>query len=111
MSQSKKKKKVIVTTSKESKESIGVTKSKYTGLAHSSDGTTSEFLFGKKNFMFMFGGIALIALGMLLMTGGHMPNDNVWDESIIYSTRRTLIAPIVILAGLVLQIYAIFSKR
>lgn len=69
------------------------------------------FLFGKRNFMFMFAGIALIALGMLLMSGGHMPDANTWDEGIIYSTRRTLIAPIVILAGLGVQFYAIFAKK
>lgn len=70
-----------------------------------------SMLFGKRNFMFMLGGIALIGLGMLLMSGGHMTDPNVWDEDVIYSTRRTLIAPIVILAGLGVQFYAIFAKK
>ena len=48
---------------------------------------------------------------MLLMSGGSMPSPDVWDEDIIYSTRRTLIAPIVILIGLGLQVYAIFAKK
>jgi len=56
-------------------------------------------------------GLALIGLGMLLMSGGSMPSSDVWDENIIYSTRRTLIAPLVILIGLGLQIYAIFAKK
>ena len=56
-------------------------------------------------------GLALIGLGMLLMSGGSMPSPDVWDEDIIYSTRRTLIAPLVILIGLGLQIYAIFAKK
>lgn len=81
------------------------------GTNTKSNSDTTDFLFGKKNFMFMFAGIGLIALGMLLMSGGHMPSNDVWDESLIYSTRRTLIAPICILAGLVLEIYAIFVKK
>jgi hypothetical protein len=45
------------------------------------------------------------------MSGGHMPSPDVWDESLIYSTRRTLLAPVLILAGLSLQIVAIFTKK
>ena len=59
----------------------------------------------------MLGGLALIFLGLMLMAGGNMPSADVWDESLIYSTRRTLIAPILILAGLSLQIVAIFTKK
>lgn len=70
-----------------------------------------NFLFGKRNFIILVCGVILIALGMLLMSGGSMPDPNTWDESIIYSTRRTLLAPIVILAGLGLQVYAIFAKK
>ncbi|MEE9439253.1 MAG: DUF3098 domain-containing protein [Saprospiraceae bacterium] len=70
----------------------------------------SELLFGRANYMYILGGIGLMALGFLLMVGGKMPSPDVWDESIIYSTRRTLIAPILILAGLVVQIFAIFKK-
>jgi hypothetical protein len=60
--------------------------------------------------MLMLAGIGLIALGLLLMSGGAMPSPDVWDESIIYSTRRTLIAPIVIVLGLVVEIVAIFKR-
>lgn len=67
--------------------------------------------FGKRNYYFILGGLALIFLGLILMSGGHMPSADVWDESLIYSTRRILIAPILILAGLVLQIVAIFTKK
>ena len=58
----------------------------------------------------MGGGVLLIALGLILMSGGAMPSPDVWDESIIYSTRRTILAPIVMLAGLGLEIYAIFKR-
>lgn len=96
-------KKVVVTTSKKLKPTtskIGKVESKSQVAALS---------FGKKNYTLMLIGVGLIALGFLLMSGGHMPSPDVWDESLIYSTRRTLIAPIVILAGLVVEIYAIFK--
>jgi hypothetical protein len=67
-------------------------------------------IFKKNNYLLMIGGVILMALGFLLMSGGSMPSPDVWDESIIYSPRRTLLAPIVILAGLALEIVAIFKK-
>jgi hypothetical protein len=41
------------------------------------------------------------------------PNDGkcyVWDETIIYSPVRMVIAPIFILAGLIIEVFAIFRK-
>lgn len=66
-------------------------------------------LFGKRTYGLMAIGAGLIALGMLLMSGGSMPDPNTWDESLIYGARRTILAPIVILSGLVLNIIAIFK--
>jgi hypothetical protein len=68
-------------------------------------------LFGKKNFMFLIGGLMLIMIGYLLMAGGNMPSPEVWNENLIYGARRTLIAPIFILAGLVMQVYTIFVRK
>lgn len=67
-----------------------------------------QVLFGRSNYILIGAGIATIFLGMLLMGGGEMPDANTWDESLIYSTRRTLIAPIVILIGLGIGVFAIF---
>ena len=59
--------------------------------------------------MLMLVGLALIAFGLVLMSGGEMPDPNTWDESLIYSSRRTLLGPATILLGLVLEIVAIFK--
>jgi hypothetical protein len=67
-------------------------------------------LFSKGNYILVGIGCALIALGLVLMLGGNMKDPNVWDESVIYSARRITLAPIIILAGLGFQIYAIFKK-
>lgn len=68
-----------------------------------------EFTFGKQNYIWMGIGVALVALGMIMMLGGGMPSPDVWDDSIIYSFRITVIAPILILAGLGVEVYAIFK--
>ncbi len=70
-----------------------------------------EMLFGKKNYLIVIGGLLVMVLGFALMAGGHMPSSDVWEPERIYSFRRIVLAPIVILAGLGLQIYAIFSKK
>ena len=69
----------------------------------------AELTYGKTQFRYMWIGIGLIALGMILMSGGWMPSPEVWDDNIIYSARRTVLAPICILAGLAMQVLAIFK--
>ena len=94
-------KKKIVTTKK---KKITPTSSK----SRSAATAQKEMIFGKENFKFIFIGLALIILGMLLMIGGSMPSPDVWDESLIYSHRRITLAPMLILSGLAVEVYAIF---
>jgi peptidoglycan/LPS O-acetylase OafA/YrhL len=58
-------------------------------------------VFTKKNYQLLLISIAIVALGFVLMigTGGD-----------IYDTRRTLLAPIVVLFGFGFGIYAILKK-
>lgn len=55
-------------------------------------------------------GLGLILLGLILMLGGHMPSPEVWEPERIYSGQRTVLAPILIIGGLVVEIYAIFRE-
>ena len=71
----------------------------------------SELLFSKNNYRLMLIGLVLVILGFILMSGGKMPDANTWDESIIYSFTRITLAPIVILVGLGIEVYAIFAKK
>jgi hypothetical protein len=68
-------------------------------------------LFGKENYRWMLVGIALVALGLILMAGGKSPDPNVFNKNEVYSVRRITIAPILILAGFVVEIFAIFRKE
>ncbi|WP_298494259.1 DUF3098 domain-containing protein [uncultured Algibacter sp.] len=64
------------------------------------------FVFGKKNYQFMFIGLAIIALGFILMSGGGSDDPNVFNPE-IFSWRRIRLAPTLILIGFGIQIYAI----
>lgn len=69
-----------------------------------------DMIFGRENYIMMIAGLVIIFIGFLLMRGGQMPDANTWDDSIIYSTTRITIAPILILLGLIVEIWAIFRK-
>ena len=65
-----------------------------------------EFIFQKKNYLFMFIGLALIALGFILMSGGGSDDPNVFNDD-IYNFRRIRLAPTLVLIGLGIEVYAI----
>jgi len=65
-----------------------------------------NFVFGKKNYTFMFIGLAVIALGFLLMAGGGSDNPNVFNPE-IYNFRRIRLAPALVLLGFGIEVYAI----
>ncbi|WP_237274291.1 DUF3098 domain-containing protein [Tenacibaculum ovolyticum] len=73
--------------------------------------TTSkqEFLFGKRNYIIMLIGLAVIALGFILMAGGGSEDPNVFNPE-IYSWRRIRLAPTLVIIGLSIEIYAIFAN-
>ena len=67
-------------------------------------------IFGKSNYIWMLVGALLIAAGMLLMTGGKSADPNVFNASEVYSFRRITLAPIVMIIGFLVEIYALFKK-
>lgn len=68
------------------------------------------FLFDKTNYYIMFAGLALILLGFVLMAGGKSPDPHVFNKEEIYSFRRITLAPILIIAGFVVEVVAIMRK-
>lgn len=66
-------------------------------------------LFGRENYKWMFIGLALIALGFILMAGGGSHNPRVFDTA-IFSFRRIRLAPAFVLAGFFIEIYAILRN-
>lgn len=67
---------------------------------------SKEFLFKRKNYKFLFIGLAFMVLGFVLMAGGKSNDPNVFNPE-IYNFRRIRLAPTLVLIGLGIQIYAI----
>lgn len=58
----------------------------------------------------MLVGIVVMAIGMFLLAGGKSEDPTKFNAEEVYSTTRITVAPILILAGLVIEIFAIFRK-
>lgn len=72
---------------------------------------TTPSMFGKENYVWMAAGAIIIIIGMILMSGGKSNvNPAVFDAKAVYSPIRITVAPIVIIVGLVVEIFAIFRK-
>lgn len=67
-------------------------------------------LFNKENYTWMLIGAAILVLGFVLMAGGGSDDPNVFDPSQVYSPRRITVAPIIILVGLVVEIYGLLRQ-
>lgn len=59
-----------------------------------------NLVFGKKNYQLLLVAIGIVVLGFILMIG----------TTDIYDFRKTLLAPMVVLAGFAFGIYAILKK-
>ncbi|MBS1946758.1 MAG: DUF3098 domain-containing protein [Bacteroidetes bacterium] len=67
-------------------------------------------IFNKDNYRWMLIGLVLVALGLLLMVGGKSKDPNVFNPNEVYSFRRITLAPLLMLAGFAIEIFAIFKK-
>ena len=74
--------------------------------------SNKKLLLTKKNYMIICIGLIFILIGYILMSGGESNDPNIFNEE-IYSFRRIRIAPLLVLIGLGIQIYAILisSKK
>lgn len=65
-----------------------------------------EFIFERKNYIFMLIGVGIISLGFVLMAGGGSDDPTVFNPE-IFNRRRIRLAPILIIIGFAVEIYAI----
>lgn len=75
-----------------------------------SNNSKQDFLFDKSNYKWMLIGVAFILLGLVLMAGGKSPDPHKFNYDEVYSFRRITLAPIMILLGLAIEVYAIIKK-
>ena len=69
----------------------------------------NKLLFGKRNYKYMIIGLFFIAMGFILMSGGGSDDPNIFNEE-IYSFRRIRLAPILVVTGFIIEVYAILTK-
>ncbi|MEZ5010000.1 MAG: DUF3098 domain-containing protein [Chitinophagales bacterium] len=69
-----------------------------------------QLLFGKINYILVLIGAAFIIAGFIAMAGGGSSDPTIFDADAIYSARRITLAPILILTGFAIEIYAIIKK-
>ena len=67
-------------------------------------------LFTRENYMWMLIGLAVLALGFILMAGGKSTDPKVFNVKEIYSPIRITLAPLLIIVGFVIEVYAIMKK-
>jgi hypothetical protein len=63
---------------------------------------TNDFVFGKDNYILMLAGVLVIIIGFTLMSG---------KENILEDATKVTVAPIVILIGFVIEIFAIMKAK
>lgn len=67
------------------------------------------FALGKENYKLLAIGLVIIVIGFLLMLGGKSDDPTVFNEK-MFNFRRITLAPIIVLAGFVFEIWAIMKK-
>jgi membrane-bound ClpP family serine protease len=68
-----------------------------------------DFVFKKKNYIILIGGLVLILLGITLMIGGGSEDPSQFSEE-IFNFQRLTLAPILIVSGFVMGVFAIMYK-
>jgi hypothetical protein len=70
---------------------------------------SAQFAFGKQNYILVIVGLAVMGIGFLLMIGGGSEDPNEFSEG-IFNFQRLTLAPILILAGYIIEIFAILKR-
>ena len=70
-----------------------------------------EMVFSWSNYKWMLGGVLLLVVGFVLMAGGGSADPEVFNSEALFSWRRIVLAPIVVLAGFGVVGYSIFRQR
>jgi hypothetical protein len=68
-----------------------------------------DFVFKKKNYMILIAGIVSILTGITLMIGGGSEDPTKFSEE-IFNFQRLTLAPILIVSGFIMGVFAIMIK-
>ncbi len=70
----------------------------------------TEPIFGKMNYILLLAGLVLLILGYLLMIGGESKDPAQFSYA-IFDFQRLTLSPILLLAGFIVEVFAILYKR
>lgn len=70
----------------------------------------NDMPFTATNYKLLGIGLAIVAVGFILMSGGGSGDPNAFDEGSIFHPRRITVAPIVTLVGYLFIVYAIVKR-
>ena len=76
---------------------------------HQNVDSNKEFAFGPYNYKLLILGLIVIFIGFLLMIGGGSDDPDVFSDK-IFNFRRLTLAPVLVLLGYVIGVYAIMKK-
>jgi hypothetical protein len=71
---------------------------------------SGKFAIPYKNLAYIIAGLILMIIGYALMTGGGTTDPNIFPKEEMFSFRRIVLAPLFILAGFAVEIFAIMYK-
>lgn len=69
-----------------------------------------QLAFGKQNYQLFAAAFVVVTIGYILMVGGGTDDPTVFNKEELFSTVRITIAPIIVLLGLGLGVFAIMKK-
>ena len=70
----------------------------------------NDFAFGKKNYLLIIASVILLILGFSIMSGGGSDNPDVFNPE-IFSIVRIKVAPLIVMLGFILMVFAILIKN
>lgn len=70
----------------------------------------ANFVFGKKNYIAIAAGFALVVIGFMLMSGGKAEDPNTFNPEEIFASRRITLAPFTVLLGFIVVGVGIMLK-
>ena len=68
-----------------------------------------KFLFGKRNYIFIFVSLSMVSFGFILMSGGGSDNPDFFNNE-IFNFRRIRLAPTIVIIGFGIAILSIFTN-
>ena len=95
---------------KTQKPATKAAKTKVEAPADKKAASKEDFAFNRDNYKWLIIGVLAVVLGFLLMVGGGSDDPTVFKGEELFSPVRMTIAPILILAGYVVVIFAIMKK-